>query len=31
VEVEDAEDDGALHCGGRVLFSIAGWLRGLVS
>ncbi len=34
-EVEDAEEDaqdkGALHYGGRVPFSIDGWLHGLVS
>ncbi len=31
VEVKDAEDNCALHCGGQVLLSFDGWLRGLLS
>jgi hypothetical protein len=30
MELEDAEDTGAVHCGGRVLLSINGLMQGLV-
>ncbi len=30
MEVEDAEDDGTLDCGGRVLLSINGGYGGFV-